>query len=109
VGQAVQLVGALLIVGAYLAHQQNRLRLDSVQFLGMNMLGAGILTVVAAVDRQFGFLLLEAMWMWVSARGFRRALAAQQAAKRNRRSGRSGRPPARRTRRRRGPNPLRRV
>jgi hypothetical protein len=109
VGQVVQLVGALLIVSAYVAYQQNRLRLDSVRFLGMNMFGAGILTLVAAVDRQLGFLLLEGMWTWVSARGFRRALKARQAAKRAAQSGRSGRSAARPARRRKGPNPLRRV
>jgi len=108
-GQVVQLVGALLIVSAYVAFQQKRLRLDSVQFLGMNMLGAGILTLVAAVDRQLGFLLLEGMWTWVSARGFRRALKARQAAKRVAPPGRSRRPVARPTRRRDRPNPLRRV
>ena len=108
-GQVVQLVGALLIVSAYVAFQQNRLKLDSVQFLGMNMLGAGILTLVAAVDRQFGFLLLEGMWTWVSTRGFRRALKARQATKRGTRPGRSSRSAARPTRRRGRPNPLRRV
>ena len=109
VGQAVQLVGALLIMSAYVAFQQNRLRLDSVQFLGMNMLGAGILTLVAAVNRQLGFLLLEGMWTWVSARGFRRALKAKQATKRATRPGRSKPSAARPTRRRDRPNPLRRV
>ena len=109
VGQVVQFVGALLIVSAYVAFQQNRLRLDSVQFLGMNMLGAGILTLVAAVDRQLGFLLLEGMWTWVSARGFRRALKVKQATKRATRPGRSSRSAARPTRRRDRPNPLRRV
>jgi hypothetical protein len=109
-GQAVQLVGAMLIVSAYVAYQKDRLRLDSVQFLGMNMVGAGILTVVAAVNRDLGFLLLEGMWTWVSGRGFRRARKARQTAKRDKGSG-SGRfnRPATRSRRRRGPNPLRRV
>ena len=108
-GQAVQFIGAMLIVGAYLAYTQGRLRLDSVQFLGLNMIGAAILTAVAAADRLYGFLLLEGVWTWVSARGFRRALKAKQAAKRDaQRSRRSGRS-ATGTRRRRGPNPLRRV
>ena len=107
-GQAVQLVGAMLIVGAYVSYTQGRLRLDSVQFLGLNMAGAAILTVVAAVDRLYGFLLLEAMWMWVSARGFRRAFRARQSTKRETKSVRSTRAAAR-ARGRKGPNPLRRV
>lgn len=109
-GQAAQIVGALLIVGAYMAYTKGRLRLDSVQFLGLNMVGAAILTIIAAVDRLYGFLLLEGVWMWVSARGFRRALSAKQAAKRDDKTTRSGRSSARaRGRGRKGPNPLRPV
>ena len=107
-GQAVQLVGAILIVGAYLAYTKGRLRLDSVQFLGMNMVGAAILTIVAYIDRLYGFLLLEAVWMWVSARGFRRALKARQAAKHETKTTRSSRSAAR-ARGRKRPNPLRPV
>lgn len=107
-GQVVQIVGAMLIVGAYLAYAQNRLRLDSVQFLGMNMVGAAVLTIVAFIDRLYGFLLLEAVWTWVSARGFRRALKAKRATKHETKTGRSSRS-ADRARRRQRPNPLRRV
>ena len=110
-GQAVQFLGAMLIVGAYMAYSQGRLRLDSVQFLALNMVGAAILSIVAAVDRLYGFLLLEGVWTWVSARGFRRALKAKQAAKQTAKqepkSVRSR--SAARARRRQGPNPLRRV
>jgi hypothetical protein len=107
-GQAVQLVGALLIVGAYVAYTQGRLRLDSVQFLGLNMVGAAILTVIAYIDRLYGFLLLEFVWTWVSARGFRRALKARQAAKRETKTTRS-KTAAARARGRKRPNPLRPV
>ncbi|MGH9011883.1 MAG: CBU_0592 family membrane protein [Acidimicrobiia bacterium] len=107
-GQVVQIVGALLIVGAYLAYTRGRLRLDSVQFLGMNMVGAAVLTVIAFIDDLYGFLLLEAVWTWVSARGFRRALKARHAAKSETKSSRSTRSAAR-ARGRKGPNPLRRV
>lgn len=107
-GQAVQLVGAMLIVGAYLAYTQGRLRLDSIQFLGLNMVGAAVLTVIAYIDRLYGFLLLEAVWTWVSARGFRRALKSKRAAKHETKSVRSSRAAAR-ARGRKRPNPLRRV
>ena len=110
--QAVQFLGALLIVGAYMAYSKGRLRLDSVQFLGLNMVGAGILTVIAFVDGLYGFLLLEGVWTWVSARGFRRALKAKRATKQTTKhetkSDRSSRAAAR-ARRRQGPNPLRKV
>ena len=109
-GQVVQIIGAMLILSAYIASQQNRMRLDSVQFLGLNMVGAAILTVVAAVNGDIGFLLLEGVWAWVSARGFRRALKLEQEAKRAKSAkGRSSRPRTNPARRRKGPNPLRRV
>lgn len=108
-GQVVQLVGALLIVSAYVAAQQKRLGFDSVQFLGMNALGAGILTVVAAVNGDLGFLLLEGVWAWVSARGLRRAIKAKQETKRGTSPGRSSRSAARPARRRHRKNPLRGV
>lgn len=107
-GQAVQLVGALLIVGAYVSYTKGRLRLDSVQFLGMNMVGAGILTVVAFLDKLYGFLLLEFVWTWVSARGFRRAMKAKQAAKAETKTSRT-KTAAARSRGRKRPGHLRRV
>jgi hypothetical protein len=109
--QVAQIIGAMLILSAYIASQQNRMRLDSVQFLGLNTAGAAILAVVAAVDRDMGFLLLEGVWAWVSARGLRRALKLERQGKQAKSgkgkgpSTRSGRPPHRRNR----PNPLRRV
>ena len=111
-GQAVQLLGALLIVSAYMAAQQHRIRFDSVQFLAMNALGAAILTVVAAVDRQYGFLLLVGVLMWISTRGLRRAIKAERErkqAEKKKPTGRFTRPGTRRTGRRRRDNPLRRV
>lgn len=107
-GQTVQIVGAILIVGAYLSYSQGKLRLDSVQFLGMNMVGAAILTVVAFVDDLYGFLLLEFVWTWVSARGFRRALKARQTAKQATKTTRS-KTAASRSRGRKRPDHLRRV
>lgn len=105
-GQVVQLLGAALILSAYLSAQRGRLRFDSVQFLAMNTLGAGILAVVAAVNRDLGFLLLEAVWAWVSARGLRRAIKAERESKGKKPPGRFSRAAARRKRRRR---PLRGV
>ena len=108
-GQVVQLVGAVLILAAYVAAQQNRLRLDSVQFLAMNMVGAGILAMVAAVNRDLGFLLLEGVWTWVSARGLRRAMKAKKETRRGKPPGRFSRSAAWPARRRRRKNRLRRV
>lgn len=107
-GQVVQVVGAILIVGAYMAYTKGRLRLDSIQFLGLNMVGAAILTVIAFVDELYGFLLLEFVWTWVSARGFRRALKARQTAKQATKTTRT-KTAAARSRGRKRPDHLRRV
>ena len=76
--QVVQLVGALLILSAYIASQQNRMRNDSVEFLGLNTAGAAILAVIAAINRDYGFLLLEGVWTVVSARGLLRVVKGRQ-------------------------------
>lgn len=104
----VQLVGAVLILSAYMAAQRGQIPFDSVRFLAMNTVGATTLTVVAAVNRDLGFLLLEGVWAWVSFRGLRKAIKVEKAAKK-------GGPPSRfslagaKARRRRRNSPLRRV
>ncbi|HEY3240198.1 MAG TPA: hypothetical protein VGL92_11575 [Acidimicrobiia bacterium] len=106
-GQLVQLIGAALILSAYVSASRQQIRFDSVQFLALNTLGATILAVVAAVNRDLGFLLLEGVWAWVSFRGLRRALRAQKESKPKKPPGR--RPAARLARRMRGKGPLRGV
>jgi hypothetical protein len=64
--QLVSIVGALLILAAYAANQFRRLRTSSVSYSLINAVGAGILTVVAALEDQWGFLLLEGVWTLVS-------------------------------------------
>ena len=105
----VQLVGAALILLAYVSASKQRIRFDSVQFLALNTAGAAILAVVAAGNRDYGFLLLEAVWAWVSFRGLRRALRAERAATPKKPSARLNRPTARLARRMRGKGPLRGV
>lgn len=67
--QVIQLVGALLILGAFIGAQSNLLTASSTTYLVLNLLGALILGVVAALDVDLGFLLLETVWAVVSAWG----------------------------------------
>ena len=46
-----------------------RLQTASLAYLLLNVVGAGILAVAAAVDGDVGFLLLEGVWTAVSAYG----------------------------------------
>ncbi len=65
--QAVQLLGAFMVLGAFAALQFGRLRVDEVRYLLLNAIGSGLLLLVAIHDREWGFILLEATWTGVSA------------------------------------------
>jgi hypothetical protein len=67
--QVVQLVGAVLILAAFVLSQQGRLATDSTRYLALNAAGAAILAVVAVADRDIGFALLEGTWTIVSTIG----------------------------------------
>ncbi len=54
--------------------QTGRLQTASLGYLVMNFAGAGILAVVAAVDGDTGFLVLEGVWAAVSAFGIARLM-----------------------------------
>jgi hypothetical protein len=67
--QAVQVVGALVILAAFAAAQAGRLDVRSRTYLVLNVVGAGALALDAWRERQWGFLLLEAVWALVAAFG----------------------------------------
>jgi hypothetical protein len=65
--QAVQLIGAFLILVAYALSQLRVLDPRGVLFLLLNLAGALVLAVSAFDERQWGFLVLEIAWAAVSA------------------------------------------
>jgi hypothetical protein len=64
--QIVSLLGSLLIVGAFAANQFGRLGSFSLPYVVLNAVGSAVLVVVAVVEEQWGFLLLEGVWTIVS-------------------------------------------
>ncbi|HEU4736022.1 MAG TPA: hypothetical protein VFS48_03220 [Solirubrobacterales bacterium] len=72
--QVIQVVGAALILAAYVAAQMERLDPQSRLYLSLNLVGSVILAVLAASGSQWGFLLLETAWAIVSLWGLLGAL-----------------------------------
>lgn len=65
-GQAIQLIGALIVLSGFIANQRFGLSSDSVWFLLANAVGTTVLAIVAGVNGDLGFLLLEGVWAIVS-------------------------------------------
>jgi membrane-bound ClpP family serine protease len=69
VTDALQIVGAILILIAFVAVQFKLLDATTWSYLLLNLVGSAVLAVVAWVGRDWGFLLLEGVWGIVSAWG----------------------------------------
>ena len=63
---AIQLLGSMLVLTAFVAGTTGRMRQAGYRYLILNAVGSAILTVTAAVSREWGFLLLEGVWALVS-------------------------------------------
>jgi hypothetical protein len=72
--QVISLVGAVLILAAYLALQLGWMTGQNRWFNLLNFLGSSLLAWVAFVDWRVGFIVLETSWALLSLPGvFRRA------------------------------------
>lgn len=67
--QLISVLGALAILGAYAANQFGLADASKLSYQVANFLGSAVLTVVAVMDWQVGFILLEGAWVLMSLRG----------------------------------------
>ncbi len=74
--QVFSLVGAMLILLPFAATQLRRLDTETWSYQLLNLAGASVLTVVAVLERQYGFILLEVVWAVMSVVGLRRVWLA---------------------------------
>jgi hypothetical protein len=72
--QAISVIGALLILGAFAANLLRWMNTSNLWYSLLNFVGSAILLVVAVLDQQFGFILLEGAWALVSLWGIIAAL-----------------------------------
>ena len=64
--QLVQIVGAVLILSGFALTQTKTLDPKSLSYLCLNAVGSGVLAANAVVERQWGFVLLNAAWFVIA-------------------------------------------
>jgi hypothetical protein len=76
--QLIQIVGALLNMGAFALLHFEIAPSSALRYLIPNWLGSVLLVASAYVDRQWGFLLLESAWVIVTGYAINQRLRRRQ-------------------------------
>ena len=75
---ALEFVGAIGILVPFALLQRRVWSPRDLAYLALNLVGSAILTAVAIVDGQYGFVLVQAAWTLVAAAGLGRRLAQRR-------------------------------
>lgn len=64
--QIVSLIGAMLCLIPFAAVQLDKLKSDDLSYILMNFFGGTTLAIVAVIQVEYGFILMEGVWATVS-------------------------------------------
>ena len=78
--QIISIAGAVMILAAYYAFQRGWLGRTHRSYHALNFAGATLLTIVAVLEVQYGFIIVEGMWAILSIPGTLRPPRAATAA-----------------------------
>jgi len=75
--QQVSLIGAVMQLAVYALMQLGRLPTQSYPYQLANVVGSLLMMVVATVNREYGFILLEGVWCFTSVIGLARLVRSR--------------------------------
>ncbi len=72
--QIVSLGGSVIILSAFIGNLFGKIRASGYPYVVLNVVGSAILSTIAILEEQWGFLLLEGVWTIVSVYSLARML-----------------------------------
>ncbi len=72
--QVISLGGSVIILTAFIGNLFGKIPASGLPYVVLNVVGSAILSTIAILEEQWGFLLLEGVWTIVSLYGLVRLL-----------------------------------
>jgi hypothetical protein len=76
--QALEVLGSLFVLAAFAGAQRGAVSTGSRVYLALNLIGSAVLAVMAVIELQVGFILLEGCWAVVSGVGLLNAYSRRR-------------------------------